>query len=212
MLTPLPLAKGEAFARATRFSRLQQDLVYVDRLEGEIPLDGTDPPPPPGTDPGEREQITVIVTRILLGVLALGLLVLARRRGPDLWRRVMGGAPGAPRIQRRPAKAPDAPNSGAAPAADLITRLRGMHDHEAALVQLLHAVLPAAAQANGLRLGRAETARDLMRRIPPDWPNRADLGRIVMAEELVQFGGRVLSRQALEECLDRAAPILELRA
>ena len=87
-----------------------------------------------------------------------------------------------------------------------------MADREAAIVLLLQAALQEAATANGLRLSRSETAREFLRRLPPGWAHGSSLRRLVMAEELVQFGGRILAEETFEQCLHDAAPILGQRA
>ena len=82
-------------------------------------------------------------------------------------------------------------------------------DRREALVLLIENLLPAAARQNSIRLGRSETAREIIRRLPHGWALLPELKRIVMTEELVQFGGRDLPERTFEDCLRRAAPILD---
>ena len=206
-ITEHELSKNQQYLDAQGFSRLQTDLVYIDRLEGEIPMDGAPAYKPPEPPPERVDDRPVEITnQVLLGlILAIAIFlawkfgrpVLERwgfvsrniRRGHETWEARQVG----PVVVTDP---------------DLIARLRGMADREAALIQLLEAVLPAAAGANGMRLTRSETARELLRRLPASWPHMADLRRIVMTEELVQFGGRPLAEESFLDCLDRAVPIL----
>lgn len=187
---------------------LQQDIVYIDQLSGEIPM-GRRPitVPDPPSDPidyyGIIERIGPFAKVGLALLTALLIWVLWRNRWAIAER--LRGAPATPTSQavstpRRADRAPDA--SG------LIARLRGMADRRAALVMLLRAVLNEAAQQNGLRLGQSETARDLLRRLPKEWPHLGPTRDLVMTEELVQFGGRPLPDPLFEACLNQAVPIL----
>lgn len=208
VITAHPLDRNAAYERSLRFGRIQSELVYIDRLEGEIPMDGAPPyrppEPEPSRDAGQLDSMTVI-GRVFLVAFALLAAWMLLRNVPAFRGRF---GPRTPRA-RAPKPAPERQDPAAAlPGADLLARLRAAHDREAALVELVRALLPVAADQNGLRIGRSETARELLRRLPTGWPHIADLRRIVMAEELVQFGGRALDAQRFEDCLDRAAPIL----
>ena len=90
----------------------------------------------------------------------------------------------------------------------LLEQINAMPDRRAALILLLQHSLRRAATDNDLRLGRSETARDILRRLPAQWTHFAALRKLVMAEELVQFGGRALAEATFEECLRTATPIL----
>lgn len=90
-----------------------------------------------------------------------------------------------------------------------LDRLRGMADRPAALHLLIQGALERAGQLTGTRVLRSQTARDVMRRLPGDWPHCDALRRIVAVEEVVQFGGRPLSEPVFEECLALAEPLFE---
>ncbi|MEM8788020.1 MAG: DUF4129 domain-containing protein [Pseudomonadota bacterium] len=206
-ITPLTLERNGAYSRTVLFERLQTDVVYVDTLVGEIPIDGVrlPPPPEPRAEPEGDGSGATLFTRILLAITATALLVLAIRHRHLLTDHLRGGT--RPRTRAETAEPVAAP--GPQIDAGLIDRLRAMPDRKAALIELVKAVLGAAALQNGLRLGRAETARGFTRRLPRSWPHTGDAQALVKVGELVQFGGRPLSRQVLEDCLNRARPILE---
>ncbi len=196
-----------AYERRVLLNRLQTDITYVDRLEGEIPLDGAPPPPDLPEDDTETEvsETLQLVTRLAL-LLLIGMTAATLYRNRGWLAERLGAVPDA----RRPRKARPTPSADAPPAIDeaLLTRLRAMTDRRAALVALLGAALGAAAEQNGIRMGRSETARDLLRRLPDRWPHLPALRSLVMTEELVQFGGRPLPEATFENCLAAAAPIL----
>lgn len=203
------VVRGDAYARATRFTRVQTDIRYVEEANGTIPMGGPIPDPP-----DERQDFDFVppsdavelLTRIVLVIGAVILLVLIVRNRHFLTNR-FGGAERKARgvtVQPDQAPMPDVGHPG------LLAELRAMEDRAAALERLASAVMDVAAQTNGLRLGASETARDLLGRLPQNWTHWAGLRRIVMAQELVRFGGRPLAETTFEACLDAAAPILRL--
>ncbi len=214
IITGHDVPRNATYVGQTRFQRLQGDIVYIDHLEGDIPMDGSPLPPlpEPEEEGSEASDVPVVyknTSRILLTIAAAALLWILIRNRQAIFDR-LSNTPRAPRSQGRAQKGPDSANP--APNADgLIARLRGMQDRRAALVLLLHAVLGDAARQNDLRLGRAETARELLRRLPQTWTHLADTRHLVMAEELVQFGGRPLPEPLFDDCLTRAEVILGVR-
>ena len=204
-ITGFDLETSDAYGAVTRFSRLQRDLIYIDRLTGEIPMDGAPPYEPPETETAEAPSETPVnVSRALLILALIAVVVLVVTRGGLL--RDLRAPRNPQRIRQTSADTSAAP--GAQPEVGLLARLRHAADPEAAIVELIEALLPAAAQQNDMRVGRSETARDLLRRLPRSWPHLRDLRMIVMAEELVQFGGRPLARDTWDDCLARAGRIL----
>ena len=208
-ITAHDIAKSETYDEAQGFSRLQTDLIYIDQLEGEIPMDGApryQPPEEPdlAIDDGREVEVT---NQVLLGLILAVALWLLWKFGRPMLERFGLIAPGIKRKAENGGQVVTVEVPKADP--DLIARLKAMEDREEALVALVQAVLPVAAASNGLRLTRSETARELLRRLPGAWPHMADLRRIVMTEELVQFGGRPLEEQSFLDCLTRAVPILQ---
>lgn len=197
---------NDAYDRRVMLNRLQTELVYIDRLDGEIPLDGKAPPAPREERDESREISDALrfAMRIALAIVVVTILVVIYRNAGWL-AELFGGLQSGQRTRKR-AGTPaldDLP-----PDPELIKRLRAMTDRRAALVELLRATLRAAADQNDMRLGRSETARELLRRLPRGWPHLSALRSIVMAEELVQFGGRPLADATFETCLAQARPIL----
>lgn len=209
-LTALSPPVNPAYDGVTRFRRLQTRITYVDRLSGDIPMDGAPAPPAPGgaaPDASGGPTATTALTRAALALLAVAL-------GVGLWRarHVLAERLGRGPHDARAAARGAGPRGGTqAPPADpdgFLGALRARADREAALAELTRAALLAAAAANGLRLGRSETARDLLRRLPAGWGHHGALARLVRVEELVQFGGRPLRPETFLSCLDAARPIL----
>ncbi|MEM1268108.1 MAG: DUF4129 domain-containing protein [Pseudomonadota bacterium] len=208
-ITYLEPPRDEAYRDAVRWRGLQHEIRYVDELDGEIPLDGSDlpEPPRPTTEAPDGALTAAEVTgRTLLIAVLIGALALAVLKGGAAAR--LFGSPGARRARPMPSE-PDTESEELSqiPPSDL-ARIRAMPDRRAALIALLHLTLSAAARQNGLRLRRAETARDFLRRLPRGWGGLAALRQIVMAEELVQFGGRPVSADSLETCIASAERIL----
>jgi len=210
-ITGFDLPADPGYRQAIRFSRLQSELVYIDRLDGPIPMDGLPlrrAPDPADDDSDGGTQLfeaSQVISRVALGILAMFLLVaLIKSRRGLMYR--LGRATGEVAETGPDGSAiPDLPRENHMA---LIERLRAMQDREQALVALIEASLASAANQNRMRLGRSETARELLRRLPGSWPHITGLRRLVMTEELVQFGGRPLRETTFEDCLRRALPIL----
>lgn len=219
--TELEIERGEgarAYADTLRFSRIQRDIFYIDELNQPIPMNGLprferrkEPDP-------EIEDIPDLPAPLSFGerwgwfaffaVLAGVVIYLVHRFGDGIGASFQKRPDGGTRETRRngnarPVFKPETPTEL------LLAQLRGMADRREALVALIEHLLPAAAHQNGIRLGRAETAREIIRRLPVSWALLSELKRIVMTEELVQFGGRELPERTFEDCLRRAVPILE---
>lgn len=86
--------------------------------------------------------------------------------------------------------------------------LAAMADKRAALILLAGRTLERAADANGLRLARAQTARDVLRALPREWEHLAALRRLLHEAEVVHFGGRGVPPLRWEACVAAARPIL----
>ncbi|WP_112322438.1 DUF4129 domain-containing protein [Oceanibium sediminis] len=206
-ITPHEVTRNPDYMDALMLRRVQADITYIAELEGELPLDGLplEPPPEPADDVRDVDAQADLLGRIVVfgGLAALALLLFSKRAALG---HLLGGGRARPDQARSAGKQVDAPEESTP--TGLLTRLSRAKNREAALVELLEAVLSAAARANGLRVGRSETARELLRRLPRDWPHLGGLRTIVMTEELVQFGGRPLAPEAFRTCLHEAHPIL----
>ena len=209
----LRITENPTYVRAVRFRNIQSELLYVDTMTGALPLDDMPSPPTPAVTSDQpnafTEQVLENVTRVLLlGLTALLVYLVVKygwRAKNGLLRQRLNGNSSA----ELRAHSDEAPTMTRTRTQELIAKLLDMEDREAALVELVHHILSAAADQNELRLGRSETARDFLQRLPRNWPPLTDMRRIIIAEELVQFGGRPLVARTFEDCLRRATPILD---
>lgn len=89
----------------------------------------------------------------------------------------------------------------------ILEHLAKMADRRRALILLTGLALERAAKLNGLTLARAQTARDVLRILPRQWPHMGAMRQLVRQAEIVHFGGRDLAEDAWQGCLDAARPI-----
>ncbi|MFQ5622495.1 MAG: DUF4129 domain-containing protein [Paracoccaceae bacterium] len=195
---------GEAYRQSVRYSRIETELYYIDRLNGEIPLGR--PPRLERRRPARQRQAPDWQNMLLYGGVFAGLVILLVRAGGGL---------GALRVQRLEdtgrrqgggtavgGKSADAQTKG-------LAEILAMRDRKRALVLLLRHSLQSAAASRGLTLARSLTAREILRLLPPDWQYLPALRRLVTTGELVQFGGRDLSEATFEECVSAVRPMLQ---
>jgi hypothetical protein len=216
--TRLEIPRGDSarsYAERTRFTRIQNDIFYIDELNEPIPMNGLprfrrQEPAVEQPEPGISIPLSDAARWswfMFFAVIVAVVLFIAIRYGGN-----MGGsfrkAPDGQSSNRRAARSGPRKFVPETPTDILLDKLRSMEDRREALVELIEHLLPAAAHQNDLRVSRAETARDIIRRLPAKWTLLPELNRIVMTEELVQFGGRELPERTFEDCLRRAAPIL----
>ena len=217
--TRLDINRGDsarAYVEQLRFSRIEKDIFYIDELNRPIPMNGLPRyrPPDPVTEETDGPDIPDLSDparwsyMALFAGIAIGIGFLAYRfgggAGGSFRKTADGKAASRDRHRIRPAQ-----HAETTPTGILLDRLRAMEDRREALVLLIENLLPAAARQNDIRLGRSETAREIIRRLPHGWALLPELKRIVMTEELVQFGGRELPERTFEDCLRRAGPILD---
>lgn len=209
----LSLPADPDYTAATRYRNIQSELFYVDRRMGPLDMEQMPDPPSIADQQAPTEgffgQVSVNLNTALLlaffGIIGWLIYKYGRRARDGFVRAGTDRRNGTARMAQS-----DDPRREKRPRTqDLIARLLDMEDREAAMVELIHHVLDAAASQHDLRLGRSETSRDFLRRLPENWTHLADLRRIVIAEELVQFGGRPLVSRNFEDCLRRATPILD---
>lgn len=84
-------------------------------------------------------------------------------------------------------------------------------DRHRAMGLLLRLVLERSARANGLAVGRSQTARDVLRALPSKSPFFQTLKELVQQAEMVRFGGRPITETSFQAWLAAAAPIIETR-
>ena len=92
---------------------------------------------------------------------------------------------------------------------DFIAQLRSEADPRTGLRKILQRFIALAAKDNEIVLKRSLTTRELIGKLPGSWHHRSALETVAREVELVVFGGRSISREDYEECLDLAAPFLK---
>lgn len=213
IVDPGPL--NEDYLDATAGKRIQSGIVYLrpetdfsaaeaDKLEIIVEPD-EDPERP--DEPAEASRLTV---GLIFGALLVGLIALFVIYGGNI-----GASFGAqPRDgkRREDDEAPTAEEAAhaalmAQPIDSFLDTLRRMADRREVLILLVSRALERAATLNDLRLGRSQTARDVLRILPKSWTHLGNMRRLVREVEVVHFGGRDLPEEIWEECLDAARPI-----
>ncbi|MEL6317878.1 MAG: DUF4129 domain-containing protein [Pseudomonadota bacterium] len=215
-LTPLPAAaqtpaenaplryedavSDRALQRSIRYAEEGEplDLDAAPRLEREDRDRSLDP------DLETARPVLIVVAGALLAFI----LAAAIRHGAGAGGVFSRGPADARR--RRPEQAPEIAEDEAvrAAAARPLDELRAMADRRLAVSALVTRALRAAVRANDMRLGRSQTARDVLRATPRGWPHYDALSRLVRQAETVVFGGRAMSDPEFDACLDLARPIL----
>ena len=184
---------------------VQAEIIYMRpsaAFDPEAIAEG-EPPRPPRTMDAEAERRT---WGIVFGVLLVAVLVFAAWFGGRIPVSFRGRA--ADGCRRGPETAGETAAAPPLPADAFLDRLRAMADRRMALILLVGRALEAAAAANGLRIGRAQTARDVLGAVPRRWPHFDALRRLVREAEVVHFGGRDLPEARWRECVEAARPLL----
>ncbi|WP_157982014.1 DUF4129 domain-containing protein [Oceanicella sp. SM1341] len=207
---PVPLqapvgAGGEAYRRAVSGAGAQTGGSWFDPDAPAPAEDEQAEEPAPGQaeeryaemPPAVRWSLVAAAAAVILAVLGLtvfygGGRVAARRPGQA------APAPGA-------SAAPEAVGPG--PSASL-AQILALADRREALARLFALALGHAAAAEGLRIGRGQTARDVLRSLPPGHDTTRELATLMRVQESVRFGGREVSAELLEACAARTRLIL----
>lgn len=196
---------AEAYDRTVTNNALQSDILY---LPPDAPLDadvtsGREEEAGSIPDGGSSFAMNAAAWSVL-GAFGLGLAFLGIRYRRFLAELFAGGDRA---FDPRPS-GPDPGTEGRAIDQDLLARLRAEDDPRVGLRLLLGRFLALAAEENEIVLRRSLTTRELMRSLPGSWRHRADLEQLAGRVELTVFGGRDMSRQSYQHCLDLAAPVL----
>lgn len=210
---PAPIgAGGRAYLETAQGSGASVEVTYFDpgrpapELRTDVAVEPPPGPPPSGT-PDDRQRIELgpwTVGAVFAAILASVLLLATRFGGV----RAVSFARPPGRGDRRARRAP----AGRAvpvddPGPDSLDAIAGMADRGRALHVLLERALERAAAANGQRIGRSQTVRDVLRALPAAWPLLPALRAVAAQAEVVQFGGRALSEEAFHACLEAARPL-----
>ncbi|MFK7944466.1 MAG: DUF4129 domain-containing protein [Paracoccaceae bacterium] len=93
------------------------------------------------------------------------------------------------------------------PLDQFLVGLAAMADKREALILLVSRALEWSADLHQVRLGRSQTARDVLRILPREWTHMQTMRGLVREAEIVHFGGRDISEERWQECLTAARPI-----
>lgn len=201
-------APNEAYLDAVR--GVQTKVIYLRPEAAFVPGDDVkiDVPKPPEQTQASWETQRWILIGVFAVVLLLVFLMVARFGGKIS---VSFGA--EPKDDSR-AGITDAEREVEAvlrqPMDQFLDTLRAMADRREALILLVSRALDRAAEANQVRLGRSQTARDVLRVLPRTWTYMPALRKLVREVEVVHFGGRDLPEDQWLDCLELAAPIIQL--
>ncbi len=184
---------------------VQTDVTYAATLNGVLRSDGSFVPPKKPAAPSNYTAPS------LSGNVAIVLVMVVLLAGLALWLR-FGGAGGL--LAKGPgdiAQKPVAPEGWALPKAqdmvpggDVFATIRAMADRRAAMVLLLRTSLMQAATTSGTRFARSDTERDALRRLPQSLSGQPILRDLLLQAELAHYGGREVSQDLLNTCIDRA--------
>lgn len=199
-------------AQATR-QGVQTDATYAAKLDGQLRNDGRFVPPEKPVESSDYDPPSLSGNVGMVLVLAVVLAALA------LWLRFGGGgallSKGPGEIAPKPA-APQGwtlPDGAALPVGgDVFATIRAMADRRAAMVLLLRTSLMQAAATCGTRFARSDTERDALRRLPPSVLGRSVLGDLLREAELAHYGGREVSQDLLDRCIDRARAVFAAKS
>ncbi len=206
-------AMGERYADAVRGRGVNVGVRYhaLSDSTPEVDVDWQDQPPPSRSDQGSggesRIELDPIVTVIALLVLG-GVIFLFARYGGRL-RVSFNQEPEAGTRPTVPSAAVD-PDPQMQRPFDLAA-IAGLADRRIALAHLVRLALTRAADANGRKIAPSQTSREVLRQLPPSWPQLPALRQLVLASEVVNFGGRPLSESVFQTCLAAAEKIIAAR-
>ncbi|MEO1491756.1 MAG: DUF4129 domain-containing protein [Pseudomonadota bacterium] len=200
---------NEAYERTIRGERVDSEIIYLRpsapfEPDGDIRIDVPEPDDVQDSSSwGTERWFWVIFFGVLLAFL---IFVIVKNSGA-----VKVSFKATNEQSRRKA---DAPSNGMTigassdqPIDSFLERLKSMADRREALILLVSRALELAAEKNNIRLGRAQTARDVVRVLPKSWTHFAVIRRLVREAEIVHFGGRDVSEERWDDCLAAARPI-----
>ncbi|MEM1297795.1 MAG: DUF4129 domain-containing protein [Pseudomonadota bacterium] len=200
-------APNSAYTDAVWGRNIQSKIVYI-RPEVDFKADKQVKIKVP--DPEEEERTPIFSNRFIIGVfLAFVLAVIlyvfiVNSNAVGVSFRKTGEARRSDGCRDEGASPEDISSQ---PLDAFLAGLAAMADKREALILLVSRALERAADLNGLRLARAQTARDVLRVLPSEWAHMKALRGLVREAEIVHFGGRDLSPEKWDECFSAAQPI-----
>ena len=212
---PAPVGEsGKAYESAKRFRGIESDLIFL-RPEAR-PEEYWDKSVQTRKDYTVDRSDDWPFTRTLMIVVAAAVLIavclFAVRFAPNATFNTASPSDGRRRDagRRRSGEEPAESGSGAVGGHEFFARLQTMADRREAIILLLKRCLEIALDANNLALGRSQTAREILFRLPKTWSHIDALARIVRVEERVQFRGEDLPEPVFQESLELAKPMFGL--
>lgn len=198
---------GEDYLRALRLRRVHTDVDYFSPEGPPPPLDVTQKPKARSEDDGGSVTVegdgnvsTAIAAVILIGIGYLfwrfggGISVSMRRHGENA---------SSGRLQKRDNREAAGGSTGN------LEEILSTRDRKTALVKLTRYVLAETVAAGGVLMQRSWTARDALRHVSGSEEKRKQLRTLVLASELVQFGGRDVSEDAFQAHVAGCRAVLE---
>ena len=194
--------RNEAYLAAVRGSRLQAEIIYMDPSQ-PVDIDESSAKPPQAAPPENAQAVRWLLIAVAgVGLVLIAILVIRNSAG--------GGAIFAKRLRPESdnarSRSPQ-PEPAPAPGLHLLAGIAALPDRRLALQQLTEHSLDRATRANGLRLGRSQTARDVLAYLSPAWRHLGALRLIVDTEEAVRFGGAPLGDAIFADCLAAIRPL-----
>lgn len=201
---PISLS-GQDYREALGRSRIKTDLIYLRPDADEtLPRDTPKPASNPQTESLPRYALMAVLAALLVAIAIFALRFAPKTTisisSPD--DRARAGSP-----RTRTAGQADAGPADNLAGRAFLDELRAMADRKAALILLLKRALELAVEINGMALGRSQTAREVLRKLPSTWTHYPALSRLVGFEERVQFGGHELPEPVFQESLSLAEPL-----
>ncbi len=200
---------GQEFKETIGRSRVETELIYLDPLADEtLPREAAKAAPAKSQTPDLSRYLLILILIVVLGAIVLFASKFAPKTTISMWSPKDGMRSGGNR--NKPVGDAASPLNALA-GNQFLNELRTMTDRRAALILLSKRALEHATEIHGLPLGRSQTAREILRRLPRSWDHHAALSKIVGFEERVQFGGRDLPEPVFQESLSLAEPLFQDR-
>ena len=202
----IPLSpSGQDYRDAVSRSRAATELIYLDPDADEtLPREAAKPVNIPRSENLPRFTLMAVMAALLVAI-----AIFALRFAPNT---TISMSSPEDRTRESSRRKRDAHQSAAGPTDNIaglefLNELRKMADRKAALILLLKRALERAVEINGMALGRSQTAREILRKLPRSWDHYPALSRLVGFEERVQFGGHDLPEPVFQESLSLAEPL-----
>lgn len=197
--------RDKAVTDALAWKRLQTEVIYLRpsapfKPDEQVRIEVPEPPESPQETTRAAKWTWGTVFLIVLIVIVVVFIMQGNRINVSF-----RATHDRKRADSEPAR--DTPILQDIPLDGFLDRIARMQDRREALILLVSRALEQAAHANNMTLGRAQTARDVVRVIPRRWSHREALNKLVREAEVVHFGGRDISEDRWRDCLDRARPI-----